>query len=122
MWGWFGGSGSAQARKDAPKKAILALRQQLDMLQKREKHLENQMAEQDAIARKNVSANKTGKLPLSLDTARLGMEQYSGSLLLGRTWDRVTRLRGLRRAGVRRSLCEYANNTIRPATIMEDGG
>ena len=61
MWGWFGGSGSAQARKEAPKKAILALRQQLDMLQKREKHLENQMAEQDAIARKNVSTNKTGK-------------------------------------------------------------
>jgi charged multivesicular body protein 4 len=62
MWGWFGGSGGAQAKKDAPKKAILNLRTQLDMLQKREKHLENQMAEQDAIARKNVSTNKTGKL------------------------------------------------------------
>lgn len=61
MWGtWFGGSGG-QKRKDAPKKAILDLRQQLDMLQKREKHLENQMAEQEAIARKNVSTNKTGK-------------------------------------------------------------
>lgn len=59
MWSWFGG-GSAQARKDAPKNAILALRQQLDMLQKRERHLENQMSEQDAIARKNVSANKNG--------------------------------------------------------------
>ncbi|MCJ1326442.1 ESCRT-III subunit protein snf7 [Thelotrema lepadinum] len=58
MWGWFGG-GNAQQRKDAPKKAILQLRTQLDMLQKREKHLENQMAEQDAIARKNVSSNKT---------------------------------------------------------------
>lgn len=61
MWGWFAGGGSAQARKEAPKKAILALRQQLDMLQKREKHLENQMAEQEGIARKNVSSNKTGK-------------------------------------------------------------
>ncbi|KAI1619677.1 Snf7-domain-containing protein [Exophiala viscosa] len=58
MWSWFGGAG-AQARKDAPKNAILKLRQQLDMLQKREKHLENQMAEQDAIARKNVTTNKT---------------------------------------------------------------
>ncbi|KAL9109671.1 MAG: hypothetical protein Q9227_005709 [Pyrenula ochraceoflavens] len=58
MWSWFGG-GAAQKRKDAPKNAILALRQQLDMLQKRERHLENQMAEQDAIARKNISANKT---------------------------------------------------------------
>ncbi|KAJ9611399.1 ESCRT-III subunit protein snf7 [Cladophialophora chaetospira] len=57
MLGWFGGA-AAQARKDAPKKAILQLRSQLDMLSKREKHLENQMAEQDAIARKNVSSNK----------------------------------------------------------------
>ncbi|KAI9881150.1 MAG: ESCRT-III subunit protein snf7 [Pleopsidium flavum] len=58
MWGWFGGSG-AQKRRDAPKDAILGLRQQLDMLQKRERHLENQMAEQDALARKNVTVNKT---------------------------------------------------------------
>lgn len=61
MWGtsWFGGSGG-QKRKDAPKKAILDLRQQLDMLQKRERHLENQMAKQDEIARDNISTNKTG--------------------------------------------------------------
>ncbi|KIW61450.1 hypothetical protein PV05_01570 [Exophiala xenobiotica] len=58
MWSWFGGAG-AQARRDAPKNAILKLRQQLDMLQKREKHLESQMAEQDAVARKNISTNKT---------------------------------------------------------------
>jgi charged multivesicular body protein 4 len=57
VWGWFGGQ-SAQKRKDTPKNAILGLRSQLEMLQKREKHLENQMAEQDAIARKNVSTNK----------------------------------------------------------------
>lgn len=62
MWGsWFGGQ-TAQKRKDAPKKAILDLRQQLDMLQKREKHLENQMAQQDKVARDNVSTNKTGTL------------------------------------------------------------
>ena len=61
MWGaWFGGN-SAQKRKDAPKKAILDLRQQLDMLQKRERHLENQMAKQDEIARENVTTNKTGR-------------------------------------------------------------
>ncbi|KAH8596471.1 Snf7-domain-containing protein [Bisporella sp. PMI_857] len=57
VWGWFGGQ-SAQKRKDTPKNAILALRQQLEMLQKRERHLQNQMDEQDAIARKNVSTNK----------------------------------------------------------------
>ncbi|KJX95779.1 hypothetical protein TI39_contig1051g00017 [Zymoseptoria brevis] len=58
-WGFanlFGGG--AATKKDAPKNAILRLRSTLEMLSKREKHLENQMAEQDAIARKNVSANK----------------------------------------------------------------
>ena len=69
MWGtWFGGSG-AQNRKDAPKKAILDLRQQLDMLQKREKHLENQMAEQEKIAKMNVSTNKTGRSSLDCSYA-----------------------------------------------------
>ncbi|OCK83201.1 Snf7-domain-containing protein [Lepidopterella palustris CBS 459.81] len=53
--GWFGGG---KAQRDAPKKAILQLRGQLEMLSKREKHLQNQMDEQDAIARKNVSSNK----------------------------------------------------------------
>lgn len=61
MWGWFGGA-AAQARRDAPRNAILKLRQQLDMLQKREKHLESLMAEQDTVARKNITTNKTGKL------------------------------------------------------------
>lgn len=60
MWGWFGGA-AAQKRKDAPKNAILDLRAQLEMLSKREKHLENQIAEQEAIARKNAGTNKTGK-------------------------------------------------------------
>lgn len=60
MWGWFGGA-AAQKRKDAPKNAILQLRQQMDMLQKRERHLESQMAEQDALARKNISTNKAGE-------------------------------------------------------------
>ncbi|PLB36572.1 ESCRT-III subunit protein SNF7 [Aspergillus candidus] len=57
MLSWFGGS-AAQKRKDAPKNAILMLREQLDMLQKREKHLETQMDEQESIAKKNVTANK----------------------------------------------------------------
>ncbi|KAI0528177.1 vacuolar-sorting protein SNF7 [Xylaria bambusicola] len=57
VWGWFGGGGAAK-KKDTPKNAILGLRTQLEMLQKRENHLKNQMAEQDAIARKNVNTNK----------------------------------------------------------------
>lgn len=53
--------GSAAAKKDAPKNAILRLRSTLEMLSKREKHLQNQMDEQDAVARKNVTANKARK-------------------------------------------------------------
>ncbi|RMY09671.1 hypothetical protein D0865_01772 [Hortaea werneckii] len=58
-WGWgsiWGGSG--KNNKDGPKNAILGLRSTLEMLTKREKHLQNQMDEQDNIARKNVNANK----------------------------------------------------------------
>ena len=60
MWSWFGGA-AAQKRKDAPKNAILTLREQLDMLQKRERHLESQIADQDAVARKNVNTDKNGR-------------------------------------------------------------
>lgn len=59
MWSWFGGA-AAQKRKDMPKEAILNLRRQLDMLQKRERHLESQISEQEAIARKNVNTDKNG--------------------------------------------------------------
>ncbi|OBT88062.1 charged multivesicular body protein 4 [Pseudogymnoascus sp. 03VT05] len=57
MWGWFGGQ-SAQSRKDTPKNAILGLRSQLEMLQKRERHLQTQMDEQDGIARRSIATNK----------------------------------------------------------------
>ena len=55
--GWFGG---ATKSKGTPKEAILQLRGQLEMLNKREKHLQNQMDEQDSLARKYVSTNKSG--------------------------------------------------------------
>lgn len=72
--GWFGGG---QAKKEAPKKAILGLRGQLEMLNKREKHLQNQMDEQDALARKHVSTNKAGMLAPKTTTA-----QYGGRMLI----------------------------------------
>ena len=62
MWSWFGGA-AAQRAKDSPKDAILGLRSHLDMLQKRERHLQTQIDEQDAIARKNVNTNKNGMRP-----------------------------------------------------------
>lgn len=61
MWSWFGGAGGK--RKNEPKDAIINLRSQLEMLQKRERHLEMQIAEQDGVARKNVSTNKNSELP-----------------------------------------------------------
>lgn len=61
MWSWFGG-GSAQNRKDSPKNAILRLRSQLDMLQKREKHIQSQIDEQQGVARKNANTNKNAAM------------------------------------------------------------
>jgi len=55
---WFGG-GNKDKQRDAAKKAIIDLREQLSMLQKREKHLEGQVAEQEAIARKYATTNVT---------------------------------------------------------------
>ncbi len=59
MLSWITGNG-AQKRKAAPKDAIVALRAHLEMLQKRELHLQNQMAEQEAIAKRNINSNKNG--------------------------------------------------------------
>lgn len=56
--GWFGGGG---AKKETPKSAILDLRSQLELLSKREQHLQSQAAEQDSLARRYVSTNKNGK-------------------------------------------------------------
>lgn len=58
-WGsWFGGARASN--RNAPRDAILQLRSQLEMLNKREKHLQSQVDEQDGLARKHVSSNKTG--------------------------------------------------------------
>lgn len=84
VWGWFGG-GAAQKKKDSPKNAIVGLRAQLDMLQKREKHLMTQMDEQDAIARKNVNTNKNGKyllLHYTSSSDELGTDNLSYSYLI----------------------------------------
>jgi hypothetical protein len=76
MWGWFGG-GASQSRRDGPKNAILLLRRQLDMLQKRERHLESQMGEQDAIIKKHLTTNKTGNDRLSFSLGYHLLARYS---------------------------------------------
>lgn len=61
-WGsWLVGGGGAAKKKEAPKNAILQLRSTLEMLTKREKYLQIQIDEQDALARKYISTNKTGQ-------------------------------------------------------------
>lgn len=59
--GWFGGGSSAATKKkDSAKAAILQLRENMEMLTKRERHLQTQIDEQDALARKHVATNKAG--------------------------------------------------------------
>ncbi|CAH2351077.1 vacuolar-sorting protein Snf7p [[Candida] railenensis] len=52
----FGGN-KAQ-KKELPKKAIVELREHIQMLNKKRSHLEGQIADQDALARKHISTNK----------------------------------------------------------------
>lgn len=56
MFNWF--SGSAQQKKETPKKAIINLREHISMLNKKQNHLEVQIKNQETIARENVTSNK----------------------------------------------------------------
>lgn len=57
MWSYiFGGNNSKD--KDAPKKAIINLREQINMLSKKQNHLYTQIEEQDTIARKFITSDK----------------------------------------------------------------
>jgi len=75
MFGWVFGSGNTAKRKDAPKKAIIDLRAQLDLLEKKEKHIEGQISEQEGVAKGNVSSNKKKAL-----TALRRKKMYEGYL------------------------------------------
>lgn len=72
-WGWGGlFGGNAANRQDSPKNAILKLRSTLDMLSKRERHLQNQIEEQDGLARKAVATNKNGELARETGSKTMG--------------------------------------------------
>ncbi|ANZ73964.1 BA75_01052T0 [Komagataella pastoris] len=53
----FGGNN--QLKKEAPKKAIVSLREHIALLNKKQQHLQNQMEEQDKLARGSITKNKT---------------------------------------------------------------
>ncbi|KAI5966495.1 SNF7 [Candida pseudojiufengensis] len=58
MWGYFFG-GNSQQKKDLPKKAIVELREHISTLNKKKNHLQQQMDDQDQVARKYVASKQT---------------------------------------------------------------
>jgi len=65
MWGTlFGGGAAANKKKqDAAKNSIVKLREQVNMLEKKEAHLQKQIDDLTATAKRNVTTNKKGKPP-----------------------------------------------------------
>jgi len=63
MWGTlFGGGAAANKKKqDAAKNSIIKLREQVNMLEKKEAHLQKQIDDLTATAKRNVTTNKKGK-------------------------------------------------------------
>lgn len=57
MWNYLFG-GNKQQKKELPKKAIIELREHIQMLNKKRSHLEQQISDQDALARKHITTNK----------------------------------------------------------------
>lgn len=57
MWSYMFG-GNKQQKKELPKKAIVELREHIQMLNKKRGHLELQIADQDAAARRHLATNK----------------------------------------------------------------
>jgi hypothetical protein len=65
MWGTLFGGGQAANKKkqDAAKNSIVKLREQVNMLEKKETHLQKQIDDLTATAKRNVTTNKKGTLP-----------------------------------------------------------
>ena len=62
MWSTLFGGGSAVNKKkqDEAKNAIVKLREQVNMLEKKEAHLQKQIDDLTATAKRNVTSNKKG--------------------------------------------------------------
>ncbi|CAH6723614.1 vacuolar-sorting protein Snf7p [[Candida] jaroonii] len=58
MWNYLFG-GNKQQKKELPKKAIVELREHIQMLNKKRSHLEQQITDQENLARKYVSSKQT---------------------------------------------------------------
>jgi hypothetical protein len=69
MWNTLFGGGQAANKKkqDVAKNSIVKLREQVNMLEKKEAHLQKQIDELAATAKRNVTTNKKGiPLPVPL--------------------------------------------------------
>lgn len=75
MWAYIFG-GNKQRKKELPKKAIVELREHVQMLNKKRSHLEQQIADQDALARKYITSNK-----LLAKNALKRKKGYEGNLM-----------------------------------------
>jgi charged multivesicular body protein 4A/B len=67
MWGTLFGGGQAANKKkqDAAKNSIVKLREQVNMLEKKETHLQKQIDDLTATAKRNVTTNKKGMALIS---------------------------------------------------------
>jgi charged multivesicular body protein 4A/B len=81
MWGSLFGGGATAAKKkqDAAKNSIVKLREQVNMLEKKEAHLQKQIDELTATAKRNVQTNKKGKPhPASVSPALVSLSKQRG--------------------------------------------
>jgi len=61
LWGLFGGgAGQNKKKQEVAKNAIVRLREQVNMLEKKEAHLQKQIDDYTATAKKNATSNKKG--------------------------------------------------------------
>ena len=58
----FGSSGSKKKSAEGPKESVLQMRSTLEMLEKKEKHLDNKIAQETEFARSHASNNKNQAL------------------------------------------------------------
>jgi charged multivesicular body protein 4A/B len=61
MAGWMSYFGARQDPKASARDAIVTLRQQLLMIEKKEEHLQNKIAAEIKKAKENAVSNKAGK-------------------------------------------------------------
>lgn len=76
MSGWMTNMFGKRDSKQSAKEAIVTLREQLAMLDKKEEHLEKRIEEEHKKAKTLVAAHKTGKPSATLITSAAAAKKY----------------------------------------------